>query len=184
MLHKRDSQERREPVPDLCACAGTSRCCYSVLQLRLLVSATGQGMSRTGSEQCSQTATACIWSPRLLWLQRLPPCRLWRSGICSHLSAGGPPEGTASKHPQQSDFASRATTLVSRPDVIAAPLTHQQLLCWRRFRSASPRRHAALQHSIEQSTDSQKLAMDASRVHAAACASANSESLMSCEIGG
>ena len=43
---------------------------------------------------------------------------------------------------------------------------------WRRFCSASPRRHAALQHSMEQSADSQKLAMNTSEFHAAACASA------------
>ena len=45
------------------------------------------------------------------------------------------------------------------------------------FRSASPRRHAALQHSIEQSTDSQELATVIPGVNVAAC-------VMSCIRGG
>ena len=128
MLQERDGQGRQEPVPSLCAGSAGSHFCCPVLKLRRLVPATGQGMSQTGSEQCSQTATACIWSPRLPWLQRLPPCRLWRSGICSRLSAGAPPEGAASNYSQQSEFAFRATTAVRQSNVVAVPLIPQQLL--------------------------------------------------------
>ena len=170
MLQECNGQEKQEPVPLCGLCAG--HCCCPVLQLRLLVSATGQGISGPGSTRCSRTATARVWSLRLPWLQRLPLCRLRRSGISSHLSAGAQREGGACSYLQRFKFNFRATIAISQSGVVAAPLVHNQLLCWTTSHSTSPRRHAALQYSIEQSTDSQELATDTSRAHAAACASA------------